>query len=163
MVYGGPSFFRLEQEVVSDVEIGEQGGAFTTVGGRRRRSTERKKSQTGYNVGVDATYIVWQNDSVRVGAGGFVRFTQADMDVEMLSTVAADQGWRRAVRFRRAPALLDRECLWRRYDPYRRPLPQSRSDLLAAALPARTGACYRLGISMTDPSTGSGQAAGPRS
>ena len=68
--------------------------------------TTRKKSQTGFNVGADATYIVWQNDSVRLGAGGFVRFTQADMDVEMLSTLAADQGRRHAVRFRRAPALL---------------------------------------------------------
>jgi hypothetical protein len=30
---------------------------------------------TGFNVGADATYILWQNDSVRFGAGGFVRFT----------------------------------------------------------------------------------------
>jgi hypothetical protein len=85
MVYGGPSFFRLEQEVVSDVEFDERGGAFTTVG-VDTELTSRKKSQTGYNVGVDGTYIVWSNDSVRLGAGGFVRFTQADMDVEMLSS-----------------------------------------------------------------------------
>ncbi|HEX6162454.1 MAG TPA: hypothetical protein VFZ31_03750 [Vicinamibacterales bacterium] len=84
MVYGGPSFFRLEQEAVSDVEFGEQGGAFTTVVADEEL-TIRKKSQTGYNAGLDATYIVWSNDSVRIGAGGFVRFTQADMDVEMLS------------------------------------------------------------------------------
>ena len=85
MVYGGPSFFRLEQETVSDVEFTEPGGSFTTVGADEE-ITVRKKSQTGYNVGVDATYILWQNDSVRIGAGGFVRFTQADMDVEMLSS-----------------------------------------------------------------------------
>ena len=85
MVYGGPSFFRLEQETVSDVEFTEPGGSFTTVGADEE-ITVRKKSQTGYNVGVDGTYIVWTNDSVRVGVGGFVRFTQAEMDVEMLST-----------------------------------------------------------------------------
>ena len=87
MVYGGPSFFRLEQEVVTvDAarDFSEAGGAFTTVG-VNEQLVIRKKSQTGYNAGVDGTYIVWSNDSVRVGAGGFVRFTQAEMDVEMLS------------------------------------------------------------------------------
>lgn len=84
MLFGGPSFFRLAQDTVSEVTFVEQGGAFTTVAAREERTT-RKKSQTGYNAGLDATYIVWSNDSVRVGAGGFVRFTQADIDVEMLS------------------------------------------------------------------------------
>ena len=44
----------------------------------------QKRSATGYNVGADATYIFWQNDSVRVGAGGFVRFTSAKTDVRLL-------------------------------------------------------------------------------
>ena len=83
LVYGGPSFFRLEQDVVSDVSFGE--GNNNTVIATPTIAT-RKKSETGYNVGADATYIVWQNDSVRLGAGGFVRFTQASMDVDMLST-----------------------------------------------------------------------------
>ncbi len=86
MLFGGPSFFRLEQDVVSDVEIGEA---------RRRRSpkswpmstvTTQKKSLTGYNVGVDGTYILWSNDDIRVGAGGFVRFTQATGDIQMMTT-----------------------------------------------------------------------------
>lgn len=85
MISGGPSFFRMEQDVVSDVRIGEQGGNFTAVVANPTVTT-RKQSQTGYNVGADATYIVWSNDSVRVGAGGFVRFTKADMDIEMLNT-----------------------------------------------------------------------------
>ena len=85
MVSGGPSFFRLEQDVVSDVRIGEQGGAFTTVVADPTVVT-RKQSQTGFNVGADATYIVWQNDSIRVGAGGFVRFTKADASIDMLNT-----------------------------------------------------------------------------
>jgi len=85
MITAGPSFFRLEQETVSDVKISEEGGAFTNVAATPTLIS-RKKSQTGYNVGADATYIVWQNDSIRLGAGGFVRFTQASTDVEMLST-----------------------------------------------------------------------------
>lgn len=85
MVSGGPSFFRVEQDAVSDVSIAESGGAFTTLVVRPTNTTS-KKSQTGFNAGVDATYIVWQNDSVRLGAGGFVRFTRADVTLPMLST-----------------------------------------------------------------------------
>ncbi len=85
MFYGGPSFFRLLQDAVSEVTFVEPGGAFTTVEARAVEVT-RKKSQTGYNAGLDATYIVWQNDSVRLGAGGFVRFTQADTEIEMLNS-----------------------------------------------------------------------------
>ena len=84
-VSAGPSFFRINQDTVSDVEVGEQGGSFTTVL-VDPEITSRSKSVTGYNVGVDGTYIVWSNDSVRIGAGGFVRFTQASTDIEMLAT-----------------------------------------------------------------------------
>lgn len=86
MVFGGPSFFRLEQDAVSNyTPLAEDGGAFTKVTATPTITT-RRKSQTGYNAGVDATYIVWSNDSVRIGAGGFVRMTQAKTEVEMLST-----------------------------------------------------------------------------
>ncbi len=85
MVYGGPSFFRLTQEVISGAVQNETGATASTVSATITK-TERSKSVTGFNVGVDATYIVWQNDSIRLGAGGFLRFTQASTEVEMLST-----------------------------------------------------------------------------
>lgn len=85
LVSGGPSFFRLEQDVVADVEIGERGSPFTEVVARPTIET-RKKSLAGFNVAADATYILWSNDDVRVGAGGFVRFTQASGDILMLVT-----------------------------------------------------------------------------
>jgi hypothetical protein len=44
---------------------------------------------TGFNAGIDATYILWSNDSVRLGAGGFLRFTQASTDVQMLDAGSA--------------------------------------------------------------------------
>ena len=84
MVFGGPSFFRITQDSVSDLTITEPGGAFTTVTAAPQ-ITERAKSVTGFNVGLDGTYILWSNDSIRVGAGGFVRFTQASTEIEMLS------------------------------------------------------------------------------
>lgn len=86
LVYGGPSFFRLTQEVVGEVRCcTEQGGAFTTVG-VTPTIVERKSSISGYNVGLDATYIVWSNDSIRLGGGGFVRFTGASATIDMLTT-----------------------------------------------------------------------------
>jgi hypothetical protein len=83
MIYGGPSFFRLTQDVISDAQPNETGATASTISATIT-TTEQKKSQTGYNVGADATYIVWTNDSIRLGAGGFVRFTRADMTVPML-------------------------------------------------------------------------------
>jgi hypothetical protein len=85
MVFGGPSFFRLEQDAVSDVSIGEGASPFTTVVADVD-VTERKKSLTGFNVGADATYILWSNDDLRIGAGGFVRFTKATGDILQLVT-----------------------------------------------------------------------------
>jgi hypothetical protein len=85
LLFGGPSFFRLEQDAVSDVEIGEGAPPFTTVVADVDITT-RKKSLTGFNVGADATYILWSNDSVRVGAGGFVRYTKATGSVLLLAT-----------------------------------------------------------------------------
>ena len=84
MVFGGPSFFRVNQDTVSEVIISEPGGDFSTVSAAPQ-ITERAKSVTGYHVGVDGTYILWTNDSIRLGAGGFVRFTQASTEIEMLS------------------------------------------------------------------------------
>ena len=88
MVFGGPSFFRINQDTVSAVTFGENGGAFTTVAVDPDITT-RSKSVTGFNVGFDATYIVWSNDSVRIGAGGFMRFTQASADIQMLDAGSA--------------------------------------------------------------------------
>jgi hypothetical protein len=81
MVSGGPSFFRLTQDTVSEVTPDKEISTVTA----SIETTERAKSVTGFNVGADATYILWSNDSVRLGAGGFVRFTQASTEIEMLS------------------------------------------------------------------------------
>ncbi len=84
LVSGGPSFFRLEQDVVSDVRIIERGGAFTEVGLEQPTVVTQKRSANGYNVGADATYIFWQNDSVRLGGGGFIRYSAAKTNVRLL-------------------------------------------------------------------------------
>jgi opacity protein-like surface antigen len=84
LVTAGPSFFRLSEDIVSEVEIVERGGTYTEVLVVPTVTTQ-KRSVTGYNVGADVTYMLWQNDSVRLGAGGFVRYTGATTDVRLLA------------------------------------------------------------------------------
>ena len=85
LVFGGPSWFRLEQPVVSDITIADSTSPFLQVTVTPNIEI-RKKSPMGFNVGADATYIVWQNDSVRLGAGAFVRYALAQTTVLLLKT-----------------------------------------------------------------------------
>lgn len=92
LAFGGPSWFRIEQEVVSDVVIAERGLPFTEVV-VQPTIVNRKQSVVGYNAGIDATYIIWQNDRVRLGAGGFVRYSAAKASVLLMThDVPADAG-----------------------------------------------------------------------
>ncbi|MEO8682422.1 MAG: hypothetical protein ABI665_25460, partial [Vicinamibacterales bacterium] len=85
MVFGGPSFFRLQQDVVSDARVAEAGAPFTQVIVQPTVET-RKKSVLGYNAGADISYLFWQNDAVRLGGGVFFRYTAATTDILMLTT-----------------------------------------------------------------------------
>lgn len=84
MVFGGPTFFRLNQDVISDIDAAEKGAPFTEVV-IESTVTERSRSVTGYNLGADASYMLWENDSVRLGVGGFFRFTGATTTVAMIA------------------------------------------------------------------------------
>lgn len=91
-VYGGPSFFRVSQEVVDDVTVAEQGAPFTNVVVQPSFAV-RKKSATGYNVGVDLSYMFYSTDTVRLGLGAFARMTGAKADITVgESTVETDLG-----------------------------------------------------------------------
>jgi len=85
LLFGGPSWFRLEQPVVADITIADSTAPFLQVTVTPNVEI-RKKSQIGFNTGVDATYVVWQNDSVRLGAGAFMRYAHAQTTVLLLHT-----------------------------------------------------------------------------
>lgn len=85
LAFGGPSWFRLEQDVVSEVIIAERGLPFTEVV-VQPTIVLRKKSVVGFNAGIDATYVFWQNDRIRLGAGGFVRYSKASTSVFLMTT-----------------------------------------------------------------------------
>ena len=84
-VYAGPSFFRLSQDVVSDVTFTEQPPSFTSVTAAAV-VTERKKSATGAHFGGDVSYIFYENASVKLGGGAFLRWAGATAGVPILGT-----------------------------------------------------------------------------
>lgn len=88
LLFGGPSWFRLEQPVVSDVTVAEVGPPYTEVL-VNPTVTVRKKSMVGYNVGADVSYMIWKNDSVRVGGGVFIRYAGASTTVLLLQSEQA--------------------------------------------------------------------------
>lgn len=90
-VYAGPSFYRLTQEVVSDLAIAEQGPPFSSVV-VSPSFAERKESAVGYNVGADVSYIFYSRENLRLGIGGFMRFTGATAEVEVGNGVTVESG-----------------------------------------------------------------------
>lgn len=90
-VYGGPSFYRLHQEVVADLTVAEQGPPFSSVV-VSPSFAERKESAVGYNVGADVSYIFYTRENLRFGIGGFMRFSGATAEVEVGNGVVVESG-----------------------------------------------------------------------
>jgi hypothetical protein len=72
IVEGGPSFFHVTQDFVSDVTYTQE-PPFDTATYQSASTVRQKQSATGYNVGGDAGWRVWGDLSI-VGA---VRFSHA--------------------------------------------------------------------------------------
>jgi hypothetical protein len=89
VLFGGPSFFRVEQDVVTGVRYAEEypydTATFTGVDVRAVSA-----STVGFNAGADVMWMLHQN----VGVGGLVRFTRAsvDLDVPENRTISLDAG-----------------------------------------------------------------------
>ena len=81
-VYLGPSFYDMSQEVVTDLAVAEQGPPVTTVV-VQPTIQEREDGATGYNLGADATYMLYTRDRLRVGVGAFLRFTGATAELTL--------------------------------------------------------------------------------
>ena len=88
----GPSFFSVHQDVVSDVTYTEVGSPFTSVNGTPV-ITERTDSPVGFNLGVDATYKLYETPTMKLGAGMFLRYTGSTAKIQVLdNTVETDVG-----------------------------------------------------------------------
>jgi hypothetical protein len=88
----GPSFFRVNQDVIDSVAFQEVGGDFTTVNGTAQVS-ERSDSAVGFNIGADVTYRIHDAGDWKVGAGMFLRHAGATAEIRLSEqTVESDAG-----------------------------------------------------------------------
>ena len=81
-VFGGPTFFNVNQELATEVEFAStypfDEAEFTGI----TSTVEASESAVGVNVGVDVGYYF----SRSVGVGGLVRFSRASVDLTPPST-----------------------------------------------------------------------------
>jgi opacity protein-like surface antigen len=86
---GGPSFFNVEQDVVTEVQI-SQSYPFDTASFSSATTARVKGSKTAFNVGADVMWLF----SRYLGAGGVVRFSKATVDLDLPDnrTLSVDAG-----------------------------------------------------------------------
>ena len=85
----GPSFFTVEQDLVTDVTINETYPFDAAEFGSAQK--ERKNaSATSFNVGADVLWMLTRS----VGVGGVVRFSRASIDLDAPGdrTISVDAG-----------------------------------------------------------------------
>lgn len=75
MVFGGPSFFKVKQGIVTDFEIVEA-YPYDTATFSRAITTTVDESKVGFNVGADVGYFFTR----QVGIGGIVQFSSATVE-----------------------------------------------------------------------------------
>ena len=77
-LFGGPTFFRVTQDMVSNVEVREAFPYDQAEYAGASVSTEHA-SRLGFNAGADAAYFFTQS----IGVGGLVRYSQASVDMPL--------------------------------------------------------------------------------
>jgi hypothetical protein len=82
-VFGGPSFFKIEQDIVNDFEISES-YPFDTATFTRAIATSQSESAVGINVGGDVAYFFTPS----VGVGGTVQYSGATVEMTVPSGTA---------------------------------------------------------------------------
>jgi hypothetical protein len=86
---GGPSFFNVQQDLVTEVRI-SQSFPFDTATFSSAETTRLKGSKTAFNVGAD---VMWMFGRY-LGVGGVVRFSRATIDLDAPGgrTISVDAG-----------------------------------------------------------------------
>ncbi len=88
-LFGGPTFFNIKQDLVTDV-VFSQAYPFDTATYTGVITSRQSASKVGFHVGADVTYFF----SGHVGVGGLVRFSRATIDLSSQDggTVAVETG-----------------------------------------------------------------------
>ncbi len=86
---GGPSFFNVEQDLVTEVTVTETFPYDTAAFGAAQKS-RKKGSAVAFNVGAD---VMWMLNRT-LGVGGLVRFSRASVDLDATAnrTISVDAG-----------------------------------------------------------------------
>jgi opacity protein-like surface antigen len=74
-LFGGPSFFSIEDQLIESVTPTEVGGNFSQVDLTTVGVSSQKESAVGFNVGADARYMFMRN----VGVGALLRYTRGSV------------------------------------------------------------------------------------
>jgi hypothetical protein len=82
-LFGGPSFFQVEQDIVNDFEYSES-YPFDTATFTRAVAASQSESAVGVNVGGDVAYFF----SRQVGVGGTVQYSGATVEMTTPSGTA---------------------------------------------------------------------------
>jgi hypothetical protein len=88
-LFGGPSFFRVEQDVVTGVRYTEE-YPYDTATFTAADTQAIDASAVGFNAGADVIWMIHRN----IGIGGLLRFTRASLDLDMPDnrTIPIDAG-----------------------------------------------------------------------
>jgi opacity protein-like surface antigen len=89
-LFAGPTFFAVEDELVSGFSLAEAGGDFTSVSLGDIRTEAQKHSTTGFHLGFDAQYMFKRNMGFLknigfmkdVGVGGMLRYSKGSVDLK---------------------------------------------------------------------------------
>ncbi|MEW5980981.1 MAG: hypothetical protein AB1806_01265 [Acidobacteriota bacterium] len=84
-VFGGPTFFKLEQGTIRTYTWSEVGAPYTAIN-LTAAATQVSVSKTGINIGADVTYRLTRN----FGVGGFVRYAGASVPITAAGSTTFD-------------------------------------------------------------------------
>jgi hypothetical protein len=76
MLFGGPTFFQVENDLISGVDVVEAGD-FSSVSLQNISTTRPSESTVGFNLGIDGTYMFMRN----AGIGAMLRYSRGSADL----------------------------------------------------------------------------------
>ena len=88
----GPSFFTVRQDVATVVaprDISDP-PPYNSVTITNVTVTDVKDSPVGFNIGLDGTYSITRLYGINIGVGGFLRYSQASLDLQMPEGLTLD-------------------------------------------------------------------------
>ena len=85
MLFGGPTFFQVKNDLIAGLDVVEAGGDFSSVSLQNISTTRSSESTVGFNLGIDGTYMFIRNAGIAfvrdAGIGAMVRYSRGSADL----------------------------------------------------------------------------------